>query len=276
MNALTRPNAVLFAEPASKTIEVMGWPAEIFGYDDDPYFERVNVYAAQNSILITEAIKVRPGAVIMDIGANIGVTAVIAHRAADARRYIAIEPSPRAFACLEKTGAANDIDGFTPIQCALGAEPGVIGLRERDYLAGSFLDEDAPLLVSRSTVDLVVNDLGLDALDLIKIDVEGLEMDVLAGASETLERFAPTVVMEFSSYTLTTIGNASPMGAAMRLIELAGEFFTQRGEHLIRVHDRDTARQFILSNMEFVTEDVWFKPRKCELPNRRSGFQPEH
>jgi FkbM family methyltransferase len=260
MNALTRPNTVPLQPPTAKTIEVMGWPAEIFGYNDDPYFERVNVYAAQNSILITEAIKVRPGAVIMDIGANIGVTAVIAHRAAASRLYIAVEPSPKAFACLTKTGAANAIEGFTPIQCALGAEPGVIGLRERDYLAGSFLDEDAPLLVSRSTVDIVVGDLGLDALDLIKIDVEGLEMDVLAGAAETLKRFTPTVVMEFSSYTLSTIGNVSPMGAAMHLIDMAGEFFTQRGEHLIRVHDRDTARQFILSNMELVTEDVWFRP----------------
>lgn len=247
----------------------MGWPAKIFGYPGDDYFDRVDIYAAHNDTLIREAIAVQPGAVILDVGANIGVTAVTAYRAAEARRYIAVEPSPRAFACLQRTGEANYIAGFTPVQCALGAEPGVIGLHERGYLAGSFTDEDAPLLVTRSTVDLLAEDLALDALDLIKIDVEGREMEVLAGATRTLARFRPTIVMEFSCYTLTTVGDLSPMRAAMDLIDIAGEFFTRRGEHLIRVHDRETARQFILSNMELVTEDIWFRPREAQTPQRR-------
>lgn len=46
------------------------------------------------------------------------------------------------------------------------------------------------------TVDRVVSDASLQRVDLIKIDVEGQELRVLRGATDTLQRFRPHVVFE--------------------------------------------------------------------------------
>ena len=43
---------------------------------------------------------------------------------------------------------------------------------------------------------LTVDGLGLDAVNLLKIDVEGMELSVLRGADETIERYRPTVYLE--------------------------------------------------------------------------------
>ena len=46
------------------------------------------------------------------------------------------------------------------------------------------------------TLDSVVEQLKLDAIDFIKIDAEGAEMDILRGGKQTLEKFHPKIVGE--------------------------------------------------------------------------------
>ena len=48
------------------------------------------------------------------------------------------------------------------------------------------------------------------AIDLIKIDVEGFEIDVLRGAEMTLARCKPLVFVEFNAWTLMAIRNINP------------------------------------------------------------------
>jgi hypothetical protein len=50
-------------------------------------------------------------------------------------------------------------------------------------------------------------------LDFIKLDCEGADIEILSGARYTLERFRPTVLLEFNSFCLTTFARANPADA---------------------------------------------------------------
>ena len=57
-------------------------------------------------------------------------------------------------------------------------------------------------MVPMTSIDAIVAELSLQRLDLIKIDVEGFELDVLKGALQTIRRFRPRIVAEFNSFAL--------------------------------------------------------------------------
>jgi hypothetical protein len=52
--------------------------------------------------------------------------------------------------------------------------------------------------VETRTLDDLVRDTGLEVVDLVKIDVEGHELEVLKGAKNAIERFLPTIFIEYS------------------------------------------------------------------------------
>jgi hypothetical protein len=54
------------------------------------------------------------------------------------------------------------------------------------------------IMVPCTTIDIFVRERGIDALDLVKIDVEGAEEDVIAGASATLRKHHPVLLVEFN------------------------------------------------------------------------------
>lgn len=148
--------------------------------------------------------------VVIDVGANIGNHAVFFAKYV-ASHVVAIEPNPVVLPVLERNLRNNPGDGsWSILATALGAEEGV-GVMELPAGAEENLGmarvrqkgtEDIPgESVTVTTLDRVVADLydsgRLDApVQLIKIDVEGMETDVLRGASRTIERFAPDIVVE--------------------------------------------------------------------------------
>ena len=58
------------------------------------------------------------------------------------------------------------------------------------------------------TLDTLVQEQGLARLDLIKIDIDGGELAALRGASATLERWRPALVLELSAYALNEHGGS--------------------------------------------------------------------
>ncbi|HTC41826.1 MAG TPA: FkbM family methyltransferase [Candidatus Acidoferrales bacterium] len=156
---------------------------------------------------------VKPGDTVFDIGANIGAhTLDMAKSAGRLGKVYAFEPSDFAFAKLKRNLALNsELQSRTyPRQILLAAsfaEP-----PEREIYASWPLRSDGTVhpkhrgrlvTVEHATVEALddfVNREGITRLDLIKIDVDGHELPVLQGASETLRRFQPTLVMEMSPY----------------------------------------------------------------------------
>jgi FkbM family methyltransferase len=149
---------------------------------------------------------------ILDIGANTGQFARLAHEVFPGAAVYSFEPLPDCFEQL-KTALPAGAD-FHPINCALGREEGTLEFRRAKHTpSSSFLkmtklheeafpeseggQEERPLSVAVRTLDSVARELPLREQILLKIDVQGYEANVLAGGAETVRR-AAAVIMETS------------------------------------------------------------------------------
>ncbi|MBV8166940.1 MAG: FkbM family methyltransferase [Alphaproteobacteria bacterium] len=144
---------------------------------------------------------VADGAVIVEAGANIGaLTVPLARAAGSAGQVIAYEPQAPLVALLRHNLAANGLGQVEVRQTALGRVCGTVCIPPIDYhRTGNFgavsMKRDAAPDATRVAQE-TIDDLRLARLDLLKIDVEGMEIEVLAGAVETIRRLAPTLYVE--------------------------------------------------------------------------------
>jgi FkbM family methyltransferase len=124
---------------------------------------------------------------ILDLGANIGLASAwfLAHY--PAARIVAVEPDPDTFAKLERNLGADD--AVTLVQVAVGRESGELELfRPAGYSVASSVSEvhadaGSSVRVRACTIDELLAEHGLGQLDLLKLDVEGAELEALDGCS---------------------------------------------------------------------------------------------
>ncbi|WP_342641119.1 FkbM family methyltransferase [Rhodoligotrophos ferricapiens] len=154
---------------------------------------------------------VRPGDVFIDVGANIGLFTLKAAKVAS--KVISVEPGSEAGSQLKANVALNGYSNVTIVPKALADKAGSATLHHvplgDDPQAFSLLSGDtaeAGETVETTTLDLLVKDLGLARVDVVKMDVEGAEELVIAGAQETLTRDHPTVIFEANCPTLLERG----------------------------------------------------------------------
>ncbi|WGD31704.1 FkbM family methyltransferase [Ancylobacter sp. WKF20] len=154
---------------------------------------------------------VKPGDVFVDVGANIGLFTL--KMAPSAARIVAVEPGEAAGTQLAANVALNGFANVAIVRKALSDAPGRAALFHNplgdDPQAFSLLSDGSDAgseSVELTTLDLLVAEQGLPRVDCIKIDVEGAEGQVLAGARQTLERDRPTVIFEMNCPTLMKAG----------------------------------------------------------------------
>jgi FkbM family methyltransferase len=140
-----------------------------------------------------------PDAIVLDIGANIGVWTRLLSAHCTAGQVYAFEPSPTTFRRLEKNcGMRRNV---TCVSCALGAKNGTVQFsgEEVDPKLRSIQNETAGsgIEVTSRRLDDWVRDNRITRIDFVKIDVEGFEEDALMPSLEVLERFRPTLCFEF-------------------------------------------------------------------------------
>ena len=128
----------------------------------------------------------RPGDLFADVGANVGAYTVLASGVAGART-VSFEPSPSTFGYLALNVRLNDLgEKVTALNVALGSKEGTLRLTENlgteNYVCREGTGSDG-VEVKGTTLDKVFAD---STPALIKIDVEGFEMEVLAGADRLL------------------------------------------------------------------------------------------
>lgn len=140
-----------------------------------------------------------PGAVVLDLGANLGCFALpVARRVGPTGRVICVEPVPDNATHLRQAIAGNGLTNITVVEAAVGATEGTqrISLSRTSQGHSGVIDRGAEaVVVPLTTVDQLVASLGLPRVDFIKMDVEGMEADVLRGAVATLRQHRPRVVM---------------------------------------------------------------------------------
>ncbi|MBF0179596.1 MAG: FkbM family methyltransferase [Magnetococcales bacterium] len=144
---------------------------------------------------------VSAGQTVLEVGANIGAHTVwLGQLVGEGGRVIACEPQRLAYRLLEANCRLNRLAWCRPLLLALGSERGAIvvpavDLRRANNAGGlSLRDGDG---VGGEEVPLeTVDGLGLEALHFLKVDVEGMELEVLMGARETLRRLRPVLYVE--------------------------------------------------------------------------------
>jgi len=126
----------------------------------------------------------QPPRVIIDGGANIGASVLWFRAQYPSARIIALEPDPRTFIKLAHTlsGVAN----IELVPWALAAEDGTVTVVQRDRSWGSHVVAGAGPgpRVRGITLGELMREKGLDAVDLLKLDIEGAEWGVLPAATQ--------------------------------------------------------------------------------------------
>jgi FkbM family methyltransferase len=159
----------------------------------------------------------RPGMTVLDVGANHGLFSLeAAHFVGDSGRIHAFEPAPATRGLLQANLAANDLDGLVRVfPHALGAAPGAARLRVHHELSGlnTLAPEDITWNRTRLHADEVIEvpvrrlddharEHKVDAVDFLKVDVEGYELSVLRGARSLLEgRRVRAIMLEVGDVT---------------------------------------------------------------------------
>jgi FkbM family methyltransferase len=172
---------------------------------------------------------IRPGMKVIDIGASFGVyTFSAARRVGKDGMVYAIEPFSGSIDCLNETCRVNKFSNVQVVKKAIAdreftAQLVLQSSSEFNYLVTdeSSIDPATPVEeVFCITLDTFTQQLNLDRLDIIKISTEGNELDILIGGTETLSKFAPTII--YNSYTSKGVNLA------------AAEFLIDRGYDLFR------------------------------------------
>ena len=142
---------------------------------------------------------VRPGDWVVDAGANIGIyTLFFAHRVGPKGRVLSIEAQPRIARLLQTNIGLNQANHVAVWLGAVGEAPGRLHLPPVDYKAENNF---GGVGLQRKPVGLSVEVRPLDGAqlercDFIKMDVEGMEAAVFAGALATIRKFRPVLWME--------------------------------------------------------------------------------
>ena len=169
-------------------------------------------------ILAMVAPRLAKGAVIVDAGANIGNHTIFFAKVCQAARVVSFEPLRTVFPILTQNIILNELsERVECINAALGSRAGTMVIDQfRPWNSGatSFREtESAP--GSRGYPVRTLDQHQFSRLDLIKIDVEGSQMQVLEGARNTIERLRPEVMIE--------------MRPALREVEGPDKFLQQLG-----------------------------------------------
>ena len=192
----------------------------------------------------------RPGMTVLDIGANIGAhTLHLARLAGPKGRVFAFEPTDWAYAKLCANLKLNpDLAArVTAVQAFLvnQVEPGAIGPIPSSWpLDGKDVH---PNLRSRAMpakgakptrLDDFLKAAKVERVDLVKIDVDGFECQVLAGAMGMLKRDQPMLIMEFSPYVLEERGFT--LNDMLDLLDQAGYRLERLSSGAVLPEDRET------------------------------------
>jgi FkbM family methyltransferase len=189
----------------------------------DPTQEKY-YWAGQHDVPVQDVLMrvVRPGAVVWDIGAHIGFFTILASQRAGSSGHVhAFEPMPRNRERLEKTIQLNHAANVSVHGVAVSGTDGFALLHAHATTAMWTLvaergERDGVSVVCK-TIDTLASDLGDPAV--IKVDVEGAELDVLRGGLATIARSTPTLVVEFAVPEL--VGQARDLLPAYRFEQIS-------------------------------------------------------
>jgi len=208
----------------------------------------------------------KPGARVVDVGANIGYNTVYAAcRVGPAGRVVAIEPAADNLRVLRGNVAANGLTNVAVHAVAAGRarETRDLYLRGEISAVNSLYPESmyAEVTGTEQVPVVPVDDLVDGEADLVKIDVEGAELDVLAGMTRLLRHRAILLIVEWHP-RLQEAAGFPPDALPRALVDEGFELQAASHTRLTLLPPRDIDR---------LAARLHFAGRPVELVARRSG-----
>lgn len=179
---------------------------KLFARHADPNFVRGTYEPPMQQVVVG---CLSPGDTFYDVGANIGFFSLLAaRRVGEQGRVYAFEPVPENANAIARSARLNNFDTIEVFSKAVGAANGRCELMLAHHIGGAVLasagvppDMRGHVEVSVTTLDDVIAERPLRPPSLVKIDVEGAEIDVLNGMQATLRKHRPAVVYEVDDAT---------------------------------------------------------------------------
>lgn len=200
-------------------------------------------------LLLMRAV-LRRGDTVVDVGANIGDTALTAAYEVSATGHVwAIEPHPRTYSFLVGNIELNKFGNITSINRAVASEPGRLSFSDERRDDMNRVDQHGIDVVAQ-TLDKIIEYDG--PVTLLKVDVEGYELPVLQGARSLLSR-TQFVLIEVAEKHFEHFGY--DLHAVLQILDESGfellrpvgpgvatkidvDFRTSQVENLVAVRDR--------------------------------------
>lgn len=226
--ALRHPRAArwqrwMAAAPHDPVITRLGGDLHVRVYPHDVIGQKIYVdglFEPEECRFVTGHLQ--PGMVFFDVGANLGQYTLLAAQAVGLTGHVhSFEPSARMFAELQYNVGLNGFDARCTLNnVAVFDRPGtarlsryapggeVFGsLGQQERAGGAIVGYDE---VATITLDDYVVQRGIERVDLIKLDIEGAELQALRGAGDLLARpDGPVVVLEMADVNTVGLGYAA-------------------------------------------------------------------
>jgi len=224
--------------PGVKSLEKINTPyGTFFGFQHDLITSQLRRYGAhQRNELAMLLSFVRPGDTVLDIGANIGTFSIpLAARTGDQGHVYSFEADREIFQVLEQNITLNGLSNVTAMNAIVSQNAGRYRKAEvaGNLGATSFYLDDSHGANGMPVVSIddwmASHSLKHRNIDLIKIDVEGMDVDVLRSCTATLQRCKPVVYIEVSEQQLRRNGHC-PNDVAVALGKVGYHFFRNLGE----------------------------------------------
>lgn len=141
--------------------------------------------------------------IFLDIGGNIGQHSLFSSYFA--KKVYSFEPITRIYNQMLSSINMNNIFNVVPYNIGIGDENTSLDIFGSDINMGgsSLITSENRYKVQTVKIfklDDVFDKIGIEKVDLIKIDVEGFELQVLMGAKETIDMYKPKILIEYSPY----------------------------------------------------------------------------
>jgi len=152
---------------------------------------------------LTKNCCLRPGDRVIDAGANVGFFSILASKlVGDSGQVYSFEPVSEANMILKNNIEINDSNNIEVVEKALGDKAGEVEF----YIDGEGLFEGSSVVIKpqkevsrrkiiQTTIDEFVLSQNLDRIDFIKVDIEGAERCLLAGAEKTIKKYRPKIAI---------------------------------------------------------------------------------
>jgi FkbM family methyltransferase len=205
---------------------------------------------------------VEAGSLVFDVGANVGSsTLMLARWTGPQGRVVAIEPEARNAAELRRIVAASRLSGVVDVvEAAASDRSGEVKLAINSDNPGDHRLSETGLRIPAFSLDDLGSRYPDRMVSVIKIDVQGAEPQVIAGATRVIAEHRPVIMMELFGEGLAAFGQ-TPAGMVMMMADLGYAAFLAEGDALQAASSEEIAGVCLKDGYK----DALFLPRDNRL-----------